>query len=400
MARGASKRMVLSVHPFPARMAPELALQAIELVPEDGIIVDPMVGSGTVVRQATDLGRRAIGFDLDPLAILMSRVWTTPVDDARIAAVYETARKLALAAAPAGIELPWIDGDEETRNFIMFWFGQPQANALRCWAWALNALSEDADPEDQAALDVIRIALSRIIVTKEQCASLARDTSHSRPHRVARESSYCVYQGLDRSLKTVRGRLKAAPPAGGATVTLGDARSINLPSCSADAVLTSPPYLNAIDYMRGHRLSLVWLGHSLAALREIRGTSIGSERGATPNSEDWAAVKGALGDLTGLSRRHNAMVDRYVVDVLGMAREIRKVLKPGGVATLVVGNSCLKGVFIRNSAAVSKALETAGLTFVQEAVRDLPHRSRYLPTSEGSSLAKRMREETVLKWAA
>ena len=381
-------------------MAPELALQALELVPKGGIVVDPMVGSGTVVRQASDLGRRAIGFDMDPLAVLMSRVWTTPVTDERIVAVYQQASALALAADPEAVDLPWIDGDEETRKFIEYWFGKQQARALRCWAAALANLSVDASPENAAALDVIRVALSRIIITKEQCASLARDTSHSRPHKVADESDYCVHQGLDRSLKMVRKRLSTSPPAEGVRVQLGDARRLQLDDASADAVLTSPPYLNAIDYMRGHRLSLVWLGHTLGSLRQIRSSSIGAERAPSTGQTVHDEVKAALGDMSGLPRRHVGMVDRYVADVLEIAREIRRVLKPGGTATLVVGNSCLKGVFIRNSAAISKALEIQGLKYIGETVRELPNQSRYLPTTEGSSLAKRMRTETVLKWAA
>ena len=392
--------MPATIHPFPARMAPELALQALEQITAGGVVVDPMMGSGTVIRQAGDLGLQAIGFDLDPLAVLMSRVWTTPVEDDRIARLYADAAKLALAANPNDVELPWIDGDEETRAFISYWFAKPQASDLRCWAAALQTMSEATADEDAAALDVIRIALSRIIITKEQCASLARDTSHSRPHRVALQSEYCVNQGLEQSLRTVRRRLLAAPPTGGGIVGLGDARSLTLAEDSADAVLTSPPYLNAIDYMRGHRLSLVWLGHSLSELRAIRSTSIGAERGPEVGQAAHEEVRAALGDLAGLPTRHLAMVDRYVTDVMALAGEIRRVLKPGGTTTLVVGNSCLKGIFIKNSAAVSKALELQGMTFVEQSVRPLPNQSRYLPTQEGSSLAKRMREETVLKWAA
>jgi hypothetical protein len=37
--------------------------------------------------------------------------------------------------------------------------------------------------------------------------------------------------------------------------------------------------------MRGHRLSLVWLGYRLADLRRIRSDSIGAERG--PNARSW-----------------------------------------------------------------------------------------------------------------
>lgn len=392
--------MNATIHPFPARMAPELALQALEQVADGGVVVDPMMGSGTVIRQASDLGLQAIGFDLDPLAVLMSRVWTTRVQDDRIGSLYAEAAKMALATNPDDVELPWIDRDEETRNFIAYWFGKPQVSDLRCWAAALQKLSDGATAEDTPALDVIRIALSRIIVTKEQCASLARDTSHSRPHRVALQSNYCVNQGLERSLKIVRKRLLAAPPAGSAVVGLGDARSLTLADHTADAVLTSPPYLNAIDYMRGHRLSLVWLGHRLSELRTIRSTSIGAERGPEVGNPAHEEVRAALGDLAALPRRHLAMVDRYVTDVMTLAGEIRRILKPGGTTTLVVGNSCLKGVFIENSAAVSKALELQGMTFVEQSVRLLPTQNRYLPTNEGSSLAKRMREETVLKWAA
>lgn len=382
-------------------MAPELALKALEFVPKNGVILDPMVGSGTVLRQASNLGLHAVGFDMDPLAVLMSRVWTTPVDDEQIQSAYNLAREMALSADPKSLDLPWIDDDKETRDFIGYWFGTPQADALRCWAWAIMSLSANASPKEAAALDVIRIALSRIIVTKEQCASLARDTSHSRPHKVTESTDYCVHQGLDRSLKTVRKRLSLLPRSSTSVeVALGDARRLTIKDRSVDAVVTSPPYLNAIDYMRGHRLSLVWLGHTLGDLRRIRSDSIGAERAPDVGRAVQEEVKKAMGNLDGLSRRHLAMIDRYIIDVFEMAREIRRVLKPGGSATMVVGNSCLKGIFIKNSAVVSTALEVQGLTCVDETIRELPNQSRYLPTTAGSSLTKRMREETIIRCVA
>ncbi len=159
--------MTATIHPFPARMAPELALQALALVPQNGVVVDPMMGSGTVIRQASDLGLTAVGFNVDPLAVLMSRVWTTPVADAVVGRVYEEAAKAAKGASAGDLALPWIDDDAETQAFIGYWFGKPQAEALRCWAHTLNALEAGASPEECVALDVIRIAMSRIIVSKE-----------------------------------------------------------------------------------------------------------------------------------------------------------------------------------------------------------------------------------------
>ena len=349
--------MAAPIHPFPARMAPELALIALKEVSPGGTIVDPMMGSGTVIRQATSLGLRAIGFDMDPLAVLMSRVWTTPICDQTIETTYAKALKIALAADPAEVSLPWIDSDLETVNFIDYWFGKQQADALRCWSGAIAMLADEIAPEEEAALDVIRIALSRIIITKDQGASLARDTSHSRPHRVALSSGYCVHQGLSRSLKTVRDRLRKSPPSLGALVGHGDARSIPLEAVSVDGILTSPPYLNAIDYLRGHRMSLIWLGFGLRELRSIRSASIGAERRPDAGAFVHAEVKSALGDLGGLPQRHQAIIGRYVADIVSLASEVKRVLKPGGMATMVVGNSTIKGIFVKNSAAVSKALE-------------------------------------------
>ena len=47
---------------------------------------------------------------------------------------------------------------------------------------------------------------------------------------------------------------------------------------SVDLIVTSPPYANAIDYMRAHKFSLVWLGQPIANLSHLRGKYIGAER--------------------------------------------------------------------------------------------------------------------------
>ncbi|MBL9213986.1 MAG: hypothetical protein JNG83_00780, partial [Opitutaceae bacterium] len=65
------------VHPFPARMSPGIALDALKKRGPRMRVADPMMGSGTVLAVARSLGHRAVGVDLDPLAVLISTVWTT-----------------------------------------------------------------------------------------------------------------------------------------------------------------------------------------------------------------------------------------------------------------------------------------------------------------------------------
>ena len=262
----------------------------------------------------------------------------------------------------------------------------------------LDKYDSGLDSEDAAALDVLRLALSRIIVTKEPCASLARDTSHSRPHKV-RETSDCkVFLAYEKAVCLLRKRLKDNPASATATVTAGDARQLTtIKSGTIDAVLTSPPYLNAIDYLRGHRMALVWLGYSLGELRGIRSNSIGAERApdGPSTSKRYAQIRKAMGSFDLLPRRYRSMIDRYIVDLYRMISETARVLRHGGTATFVIGNSCLRGTFVQNAAGVAEAAQMTGLTPTSSSERKLPDNRRYLPVNTGGSLGKRMRTEAI-----
>src|ERR1700730_15819441 len=63
------------IHPFPARMAPGIALDALGDRATALRVLDPMAGSGTVLAVARARGHHAIGVDVDPLAVLLARVW-------------------------------------------------------------------------------------------------------------------------------------------------------------------------------------------------------------------------------------------------------------------------------------------------------------------------------------
>lgn len=388
---------VKTIHPFPARMAPDLALAVLEDMPQGSIILDPMMGSGTVIRQALEYGHNAVGYDLDPLAVLMTRAWTTEVEDGAIATLLDDVLSRVAALGQTIPTLEWQQ-DDETQSFLEYWFYDTQRQDLARLAHVLAEIEASTlTPPLAAALSVLKVAFSRIIVTKEQAASLARDTSHSRPHRVATVSEYRVAPNFERSVAQLRRRLEEHPPRGIARTGRGDARALQLDAESVDAVITSPPYLNAIDYMRGHRMSLVWLGHSIPSLRIVRSSSIGAERAADVHTRqaEVLAVTVSMRGLEALDRRLEGIIGRYALDLIGMTAEIARVLRPNGKATFVVGNSCIKGKFINNTQGVATASILAGMTVVATRERDLPNANRYLPVT-GDSLSKRMRTETVL----
>ena len=86
-------------------------------------VLDPMAGSGTTLVVARATGHQAIGFDTDPLAILLSRVWSCNCEPERIVRAGKRTLKRAKKLASSKHAEPWPAGaDQETIAFVRYWF--------------------------------------------------------------------------------------------------------------------------------------------------------------------------------------------------------------------------------------------------------------------------------------
>jgi hypothetical protein len=188
-----------------------------------------------------------------------------------------------------------------------------------------------------------------------------------------------------------------------AEVKIADARAMPLDDSSIDVVISSPPYLNAIDYLRGHRMSLVWMGHRVSSLRAVRAGNIGTEAAgaADPDNDKNAEILKRMGRIEKLSEREQRLLARYVSDMDKSMGELKRVLVTKGRALLVIGDCTMKGIFVRNSSALAALGERHGLTVMRRRRRPLPPNRRYLPPpsarKSGAVLANRMRTEVLLE---
>lgn len=388
-----------SIHPFPARMAPSLAVEFLEGLGSAGRVLDPMVGSGTVLALARREGHHGLGFDLDPLAVLLSRVWTSAVnhDEVRSKAV-----DVLIGARIHFVHLSVRDAypegaDDETRRFVRYWFDGYARRQLTALARAIVAVRA------RHVRDVLWCAFSRLIITKQAGASLAMDLSHSRPHKVFRTAPVKPFNRFEAAVeRVVVNCLNSERDGNGpvSSVKEGDARALPLPDDSVDLILTSPPYLNAIDYLRCSKFSLVWMGYSLDSLRSLRSDSIGSEAASKHRASDLAeAVVESLFLRSPLPTKSRRVLCKYVDDMAGAMREAQRVLVPNGRAVYVVGENTVQGTFIKTSAIITALAESCGMRLVRRTTRDLPSARRYLPPpnpDEAAGLDARMRREVVL----
>jgi SAM-dependent methyltransferase len=363
-------------------------------------VLDPMAGSGTTLATARLRGYEAIGFDRDPLAVLISRAWVADVDiDAFERKAEEVLQRAFIRAAEIDGESAFPHGaDRETKAFIRYWFDKRNRIQLTALAATISQL------RDPGLRDLMWCAMSRLVITKSVGVSRAMDVSHSRPHRSYKTAPVTTFERFPHAVRQV---LKACPFTKGqrqrprATVKFADARCLPLPPASVDFVITSPPYLNAIDYLRGHKFSLVWMGHSISELRNLRATNVGTEVGTKLSADPLAnRALGAMCEVSKLSARHAGMLRRYVRDVREILTEVHRVLRPQGRAVVVVGNCNLRDTFVRNSRCIEVVAGGVGLRVTRLRKRPLPEDRRYLPppssSGAGKALRKRMREEVIL----
>ena len=384
-------------------MAASIALEAIGRSKKQLRVLDPMAGSGTVVAVAKALGHRAVGIDFDPLAALNARVWTRSIDQDEVnhvAKVVLHRAKNQYVTTAVGDAYP-READLETKRFVRYWFDQRARRELNALATTIRGV------RDVSVRETLLTSFSRLIITKQCGVSRALDLSHSRPHRVFEKAPVSPFERFLSSVEYVSSnclsrRSRGVGPI--ANVMLGDCRQLRFHRSSFDLVVTSPPYLNAIDYLRCSKFSLVWMGYRVSSLRRLRSESIGSEctQNARESDESIAQIVAEMGHVSKIRNRTRRLLAKYVCDMAECVREVARVVRTNGIAVFVLGDNQIGDVFISNSNAVRSLATRFGLTLESEYVREVPPNKRYLPPpsvkSSGTSLQSRIRTEVILRF--
>jgi DNA modification methylase len=313
-------------------------------------ILDPFAGSGTTFLEARRAGHRALGYELMPPAALAARVKIRfEVAPARLITlghrILEKAKRLRRGPPPFL--------RETGRQFLPAVLGR--LTKLR------DALPPGKAPEEEAT----RLAFGRTLIPVSR---LRRSPclGYGRPDADKFRDPWAEFaraiSDLSEDLRGLQEHRASWGPPG--RVWECDARTLDLPPESVDLAVTSPPYVNGMDYVNNYKLDLAWLGYSRSYtdLRRLRESMVACDNLgraairphlATQDVEDtW--LREILQQIrNNVSRKRNyrrddvhGVVKRYFLDLRPVLAAVYRALRPGGRFRLVVGDSLLAGTYV------------------------------------------------------
>lgn len=337
-------------HSYPARFIPQIPLAFIKLFTKSGdTVLDPFCGCGTTLVEALLNNRKSIGNDFNPLAVLIAKVKTTLIGEREFACFQRKIKSLEK-------QLKWCKAREDQvaassiqlpKRKISKIFDGEIVTKLNLIRGMLLELEKEGHEE---LYDFGRVALSSVIwslVEKESCI----DVGSLFLRKVC---------SMKEQLKETGKIVKTYQNLPEVRLINGDARKLTVETDSVDLVVTSPPYVNALDYYRVHMYNMQWLGMDFGLFK-----------------------KHEIGGHSHFINNRFRLLSEYLGDMLRSMIEMNRVLKKGKLCVIVVGNSSLEYELIESYKFFSAMAPAIGFRPIKVIYRNIDKTKKYTSADIG-----------------
>lgn len=303
----------LSAFPWRGQFTPGLVGVLLDKYARAGAtVLDPFVGSGTTLAEATRRNMVAIGTEVNPAALELARIFTlTALESAERKDVLDRVRQQLMECILRG------DGTL---------FGATSGDLHE----EVARIYENAPSDYEANV----IAVTMMLAMGDRRSLEA--------------------ERLDRALGQVSDVVTSLPSGVvPCSVHLADARKLPISENSVDLIITSPPYINVFNYHQNYRPAIESLGWNVLS-----------------------AAKAEIGSNRKHRQNRFLTVVQYAQDIMLAMRDFQRVCRPGAHAIIVIGReSRVRGVPFANGEIVGCLAELIpGIEFVRWQERSFTNR--------------------------
>ena len=363
---------------YPAKFIPQLAERLIKENSMKGdIVIDPFMGSGTTVIESIVNQRIGVGTDINEIANLIAKVKTTPIKSKKLSAEFSNLETDLNKRLNGQFEFYVKEALKKTpdNERINYWF-LPQQKEKLSIIFARILEIENVDIKDFFLVTFAQILKSSSIWLQKSV-------------KPTRDLNKKIYNPIDLFLSQSKKMIKKHSEFENILksdvkkniskyriVQCGDSRNQPCEDEKASLIVTSPPYVTSYEYADLHQLPSLWLGY-LQELPEFRKKFIGSAYKNRENTD----LKSTLADeiVSKLKNKKKEEVKSYFADMLETFEETKRVLKKGGRACIVIGNTEFQGVKILNAEVFQEQFENIGFKTHNVIKREIP--SKMLPST-------------------
>ncbi|MEZ4908217.1 MAG: DNA methyltransferase [Saprospiraceae bacterium] len=357
-------------HRYPAKFLPNLVQKLIEEYTNDNdIIADFFAGCGTTLVEAKVHGRRSIGVDINPVAELITKAKINAIDPRKIEYRYKA------------IKNKLNDYNEENYKSIYvhdridYWYSKEHKSKI---AFLYESI---LSTRNSKVRDFLLVALSHILKNTSrwlQSSTKPQIDPNKKPvdpfiafqqhtnQMIKRNKAYYEKLVKDKLLNTK------------CEIKLEDARKTSIRANSISAIITSPPYVTSYEYADIHQLTAYWYEY-ISDLPGFRRNFIGTFYSLNKSTECSSQLaQKTVNALLKIDKRTAQEVANYFNDMQSVAKEMKRVLKKGGHACLVIGNTTLKNTKIKSAEVFTETLSLLDFEIIDVIKRSIPN--KLIPT--------------------
>jgi hypothetical protein len=327
-------------------------------------VLDPFMGSGTTLVEASLLGYPSYGVDIDPLSKLLSNVKTTPLSSKEFSIINDFISNYQLSIKKPSQFKSKSNTYIPDKDLIAYWFSESNINDLALIRFLIHDNFNKF--KNKKVKNFLEIVLASIIRKVSKA-----DNQSPKPYistKIKKDHVIVFDEFFKNLLKYIDAVKDFSENHKSEVKIIGfDARKIDnksLVSGKISLAMTSPPYINAFDYVRSLKLENFWLdGFDKKKLDALYDHQIGSEKVKTLNEIPVYGLKEldeVLSKIYSLDKKRAWVTFKYFQAMKENLESVYGCLQTGGFYCVVVGNSRIRGFEVDTASILLKIAKDVG----------------------------------------